>query len=264
MTPILNIAGYKFIEITDLDALRDHLQGLCEASTLKGTILLSAEGININLAGPEALTRQFMDALAVDARFADMRFHQTYSEVQPFQLLKVKLKSEIITLRQGDVAPLQDNRARALSPADLKQWLDEKRDITLLDTRNDYEYRFGTFVGAVNLNLKNFGELPAAIDHLDKHKPLVMFCTGGIRCEKAALYMERYGFTDIYQLDGGILGYFAQVGGAHYEGECFVFDERVALMPDLKAHGTTQCTACQGPVAAQDLGCRHCALSNAG
>lgn len=259
MTPILNIAGYKFIELTQLETLREHLLQLCEVAALKGTILLSSEGINISLAGAEPAVRSFMAALGQDERFTDMRFHQTFSEAQPFQQLKVKLKNEIITLRQGDVAPLQCDRAQAISPAELKRWLDEKRDITLLDTRNDYEYRFGTFTGAVNLYLQNFGELPDAIANLDKHKPLVMFCTGGIRCEKAALLMERHGFTDVYQLDGGILGYFAEVGGAHYEGECFVFDERVALAPDLKAHGTKQCRSCQGPVEACELGCRSCA-----
>jgi UPF0176 protein len=257
MTQILNIAGYKFIELTRLDALRKQLQAQCDALGLLGTILLSPEGINISLAGSESSMVTFKSQLMADQYFENMRFHETYSAEQPFQQLKVKLKSEIITLRQGDVAPLNDNRAPDISPAELKQWLDEKRDIILLDTRNDYEYRFGTFVGAINLQLKNFGELPVAVSNLDKHKPVVMFCTGGIRCEKAALYMMNDGFNEVYQLDGGILGYFAQVGGAHYEGECFVFDERVALAPDLKAHGTQQCKVCQGPIGV-GMSCGAC------
>ena len=138
MMQTLNIAGYKFIELSHLDALRDILQDKCAALALKGTILLSPEGINISLAGCKQSIADFKTLLAQDERFADMRFHHTYSNSQPFQFMKVKLKNEIITMRQGDVAPLKD-RAPDISPAELKRWLDEKRDITLLDTRNDYE-----------------------------------------------------------------------------------------------------------------------------
>lgn len=255
----LNIAGYKFIELKDLEILRADLQAQCEALALKGTILLSPEGINISLSGARQAIVNFKSTLASDERFADMRFHHTYSSSQPFQAFKVKLKQEIITMRQGDVAPLQHHRAPDISPIELKKWLDEKRDITLLDTRNDYEYRFGTFTGAMNLHIHHFGELPEAVRDLDKQKPLVMFCTGGIRCEKAAIYMHSQGFAEVYQLDGGILGYFAQVGGAHYEGECFVFDERVALDAYLHYNGTSQCKTCQGPISANDTGCASCA-----
>jgi UPF0176 protein len=236
---ILNIAGYKFIELSDLDSLRDVLQTLCEALALKGTILISPEGINISLAGVKAAIEEFKLGLAQDARFADMRYHHTNSCEVPFKVLKVKLRKEIITLRQGDVAPLHDNRAPDISPDELKQWLDENRDFTLLDTRNDFEYRYGTFNGAENLHMNNFGELPQAVESLDKQKSVVMFCTGGIRCEKAAIYMQNNGFEKVYQLDGGILGYFAKVGGAHYNGECFVFDERVALDSELKYRTTS-------------------------
>jgi UPF0176 protein len=236
---ILNIAGYKFIELSDLDSLRDVLQTLCEALALKGTILISPEGINISLAGVKAAIEEFKLGLAQDARFADMHYHHTNSCEVPFKVLKVKLRKEIITLRQGDVAPLHDNRAPDISPDELKQWLDENRDFTLLDTRNDFEYRYGTFNGAENLHMNNFGELPQAVESLDKQKSVVMFCTGGIRCEKAAIYMQNNGFEKVYQLDGGILGYFAKVGGAHYNGECFVFDERVALDSELKYRTTS-------------------------
>lgn len=255
----LNIAGYKFIELEHLETLRAALQTQCETLALKGTILLSPEGINISLAGTRQAVTEFKSVLAHDERFVDMRFHHTYSSTQPFQVLKVKLKNEIITMRQGDIAPLNGNRAPDISPAELKRWLDEKRDITLLDTRNDYEYRFGSFIGAVNLHIHHFGELPEAVRDLDKNKPLVMFCTGGIRCEKAAIYMSNQGFSEVYQLDGGILGYFAQTGGAHYEGECFVFDERVALDAYLNYNGTKQCKICQGPISANDTACESCA-----
>lgn len=255
---IAHIAGYKFTELTALDALRASLQTQCEAGALKGTILLSPEGINLNLAGEIPAIADFTSQLNQQDLFADIRFHRTYADQQPYKRLKVKLKDEIITFRQGDaVAPLGE-RAADVAPAVLKQWLDDNRDITLLDTRNDYEFRFGAFEGAVNLHIDNFGTLPQALQNLDKAKPLVMYCTGGIRCEKAAIYMENQGFSEVYQLDGGILGYFAEEGGAHYEGECFVFDERVALAPDLKSHGTRQCTRCQGPVPVGSLVCPVC------
>lgn len=230
---ILNIAGYKFIELSGLPELRAELFQCCESQAIKGTILLSPEGINISLAGKPDAVSAFKSRMAMDTRFADIRFHHTYSEFVPFNRLKVKLKKEIITMRQGDVAPLHVERAPHVSPAELKKWLDEKRSLTLLDTRNDYEYDCGTFDEAVNLNLSNFGELAEAVKGMDKEQPVVMFCTGGIRCEKAAIYMQNEGFKQVYQLDGGILGYFAQVGGAHYKGDCFVFDDRVALTPQL-------------------------------
>lgn len=256
---ILNIAGYKFIQISDLESLRADLCARCEALGLLGTILLSPEGLNLSLAGTRQAVSDFKAELARDTRFADMRYHHTFSAEQPFQTLKVKIKNEIITMRKDNVAPLENNRAPHISPAEFKKWLDEKRDITLLDTRNNYEFRFGTFAGAINLHLRNFGELPVAVSHLDKNKPVVMFCTGGIRCEKAALYMHNKGFSEVYQLDGGILGYFAAVGGAHYRGECFVFDERVALDAYLKYNGTQQCKTCQGPIFTHETACPACA-----
>ena len=244
---ILNIAGYKFIQLLEIEALRAFFLDQCLALDLKGTILLSREGINLSLAGTPDQIQSFRTLLQNDARFMDMQFHESYSASQPFQRLKVKLKKEIITLGQPDANPLTE-RAPAISPEEFKQWLDEKRDITILDTRNDYEVQFGTFTGSVNLHLADFGELPDAVKQLERKKPIVMFCTGGIRCEKAALHMLNNGFSNIYQLDGGILGYFRKVGGAHYDGECFVFDERVSLDSNLNISHTQQCRICQQPV----------------
>lgn len=250
--PILNIAGYKFIRLETLASLKTQLSQLCEAHALLGTILLSPEGINISLAGLEANVRAYLSAIKTMPAFTDMNFHQTYSSMVPFQSLKVKIKNEIITFRQAEATPVKTERAPCLSPAELKQWLDEDRKITLLDTRNDYEYRFGTFKNAINMHINNFGELATAIEPFDPTVPVVMFCTGGVRCEKAALHMMNHGFEQVYQLDGGILGYFAQVGGDHYEGECFVFDERVALDPQLRDTDTIQCRACHGPVTLEE------------
>lgn len=230
----INIAGYKFIPLNDLETLQAYFLALCSLHHLKGTILLSHEGINLSLAARVSDMQAFKTELLADARFVDMSFHETYSDTQPFKRLKVKIKNEIITLRQPDANPLQE-RAPSLAPEVFKQWLDENRDVIVLDTRNEYEVEYGTFKRAINLHINDFGEFPAAVENIDVDKPVVMFCTGGIRCEKAALYMQQQGHTNVYQLDGGILGYFAKVGGAHYEGKCFVFDERVAVDPALNA-----------------------------
>lgn len=229
---IHNIAGYKFISLTDLASLREQLLVTCTQLALKGTILLSSEGINLSLAGLTDNISAFKTALHQDDRFQDMSFHDTYSASVPFKHLKIKLKKEIITLRQPNLN-VMTTRAPSISPAEFKQWLDEQQDITVLDVRNDYEITYGTFVGAQHLAITDFSDFPAVSKQVDKNKPIVMFCTGGIRCEKAALVMQEQGYENVYQLDGGILGYFAQVGGAHYEGDCFVFDDRIAVDPQL-------------------------------
>jgi len=244
---ILNIAGYKFIALDELDSLQKNLLELCHSLSLKGTILLGHEGININLAGIQANIKSFQTLLKNDCRFMSMDFHESCSDDQPFKYLKVKLKKEIITFGQSSVNT-GAQRAPDISPHELKQWLDEKRDFILLDTRNNYEIQFGSFKGAINLHISDFGELPQAIKQIECDKPIVMFCTGGIRCEKAALYMLNQGYAEVYQLDGGILGYFKKIGSEHYEGECFVFDNRITLDSSLKETGTIQCPGCQGPV----------------
>ncbi len=254
---ILNIAGYKFIQLTQLPALRDSLFDQANRLNLKGTILLSVEGINLSLAGePESLAH-FVQGLKSHTHFSDLSFRESYSTYQPFKRMRVKIKKEIITLREPNVDPI-NKKAPVLSPQEFKQWLDEKRDITLLDTRNDYEMRFGTFENAKNLALTHFGKLPDKLDHISRHKPVVMFCTGGIRCEKAALLMLNAGYEHVYQLQGGILNYFAEVGGSHYVGECFVFDSRVAVNANLATTDTKQCRICQGPMKISEQVCSLC------
>jgi len=257
MTQILNIAGYKFIELSDLPALQASLLARADRLQIKGTILLSFEGINISLAGvPEAITA-FLTETQTDERFADMTFRESLSSFQPFERLKVKIKKEIITLRQPQIRP-EEAAAPAISAQEFQQWLDQNRDITILDTRNDYEMQFGTFRNAVNLHMKDFSEFPQVIDQVPRDKPIVMFCTGGIRCEKAALVMQEAGFPEVYQLEGGILKYFAETGGKHYEGECFVFDQRVAVDVNLQPAGTKQCVTCQGPIKQPADSCVSC------
>lgn len=222
---IHHIAGYKFISLTDTETLRFSLLEQCRLLEIKGTILLSHEGMNVNLAGATAHIDAFLSFLRQDLRFNNMRFRISHANHFPYKRLKVKIKKEIITIRQPKVDPVK-TRAPAISPATFKQWLDEKRDITILDTRNDYEIEMGAFSNAINLHLQDFCEFPNSVKHIARNKPVVMYCTGGIRCEKAALHLINEGFTDVYQLDGGILNYFESVGKAHYEGECYVFDER--------------------------------------
>lgn len=253
---IQNIAGYKFVPLTDLETYQSLLHAKCTDLSIKGTILLSEEGININVAGQPESIRQLQAYLSTLPVFAQMTFHETYSDAIPFNLMKVKIKQEIITFRQNHI-DVTKQRAPSISPQQLKEWLDTAKDFTLLDTRNAYEVKFGTFEKAIHLNIADFGELPDAIHPLDKKKPVVMFCTGGIRCEKAALHMQDAGFEEVYQLDTGILGYFAHVGGEHYDGECFVFDERVAVDSTLKPTGTMQCVQCMGPIAAGS-NCQEC------
>jgi UPF0176 protein len=263
---IINIAGYQFLALTELSRLRQTFIEKCEALALKGTILLSEEGININLAGKPkdiALWKQF---LREDSRFAQLSFRESCSTYQPYKFMRIKIKKEIITMGKPEIQPGK-KRAPAVSPHEFKQWLDQGRDITVLDTRNEYEVRFGTFEKATHFHLQDFSEFPKASENLNKDKPVVMFCTGGIRCEKAGLHLLNAGFPEVYQLEGGILNYFKEVGGAHYQGECFVFDQRVALDATLQESGTVQCTNCNGPVSKQqqaqveyvpNVSCPHC------
>jgi len=254
---VCHIAGYRFTQLADLENLRGHILDGTKQLKLHGTILLSPEGINIMLAGLVDDIAQFRAFLNTDERFADISFRESFTETVPFKKFKIKIKKEIITLRQPIADPLKQ-QAPAISPAQFKHWLDEKRNITILDTRNDYEFQFGAFKDAQNLKINEFSEFPAAIKQVPLDRPIVMYCTGGVRCEKAALSMIDAGYSEVYQLQGGILNYFAEVGGEHYSGDCFVFDERVALTSKLKPSGVSQCVICNGPIQ-QNSDCEQCA-----
>ena len=228
---IINLAGYKFVALDGLDDLKALLGRHCRELDLKGTILLSIEGINVVVAGNEEATTEFQRLIQDDPRLTDLRFKRSVSAYQPFDRMLVKIKKEIITLRVPGIDPAR-KRAPAIAPAELKRWLDEGREVVLLDTRNAFEVEAGTFENAMDLRLSSFGEFARAADGLDpflKNKTIVTFCTGGIRCEKAAPVLIGKGFRNVLQLDGGILGYFEKCGAAHFKGRCFVFDQRVAL-----------------------------------
>jgi UPF0176 protein len=238
---ILNIAAYHFVEIDNPDAVAAALRDQAEASGLRGTVLVAGEGINLFLAGDDTAVHSMLDALRADPRFADIAVKASRSRTQPFARLKVKVKPEIISFRREGTAPLAE-RAPAVPPAVLARWIgqghdDTGRRLVLLDTRNREEVGHGTFTGALALPIDNFTELPEALaPHREslRDATVVSFCTGGIRCEKAALWMQADGMDNVVQLDGGILGYFEHVGGYGYDGRCFVFDERIALDPELQ------------------------------
>jgi UPF0176 protein len=239
---LLNIAAYHFAEIADPQALAAQLRTMAEVGGLHGTVLVAEEGINLFLAGAESAIHGFLDQLRADARFATIVVKESRSRRQPFARLKVKVKPEIIAFRRDGASPLAA-RAPSVSPTTLARWIgqgtdDSGRRLVLLDTRNREETAHGSFAGALTLPIDNFTELPEA---LTPHRSaladatVVSFCTGGIRCEKATLWLRGDGMDNVLQLDGGILGYFEHVGGAGYDGRCFVFDERVALDPQLQS-----------------------------
>jgi len=236
---VLNVSAYLFAHIADAPELRPTLRERAVVAGLKGTILLAEEGINLFLAGDAVALRGFIADLRADPRFAALTTKESWSAAQPFGRMLVKVKREIIRMDHPTIRP-EAGRAPAVAPETLRRWLDrgrddEGREVVLLDTRNAFEVDYGAFEGAVDWRLERFTQFPdaaaAAAADLDG-KTVVSYCTGGIRCEKAAIYLREAG-VEAYQLDGGILGYFEQVGGDHWTGECFVFDGREALTPAL-------------------------------
>ena len=236
----VNIAGYKFVSLDNLPARVAATREVAAAGGLTGTVIYAAEGINIFVAGSSEGVAALLAYLRAMPEFADLAVKESVSSTQPFRRLFIKLKNEIIKLNRPDINPAL-TPARRVSAVELRQWLNEKRDIVLLDTRNEFEIKHGTFSGAVSLGVDHFPRFDARVsewlasDPALKNKIVVTFCTGGIRCEKAAPLMMQNGFASVYQLDGGILKYFEECAGAHYEGNCFVFDERIALDPALQA-----------------------------
>jgi UPF0176 protein len=238
---VVNNSCYKFVTLSDREALKADLAARCLELSLKGTILLAPEGINVFLAGSREAIDTIVAHLRADPRFADLAPKESLSAEPPFHKMRVRLKKEIITMKSPVIRP-EEGRAPSVTAATLKQWLDngvddEGRPVVMLDTRNDYEVAAGTFDNAVDYNIGIFSEFPPKlVAHRDDYagKTLVSFCTGGIRCEKAAIHMKAIGIERVYQLEGGILKYFEEVGGAHYHGDCFVFDEREALSADLQ------------------------------
>ena len=272
---IINIAAYKFVTFDDTVAQRPRFQALCTDLGLKGTILLSPEGINLFLAGARSSIDQFLAFLRSDPRFDDIEVKESVSEKQPFNRMLVRLKREIITMKHPLIKP-ELGRAPAVEATTLKRWLDQGHDdqgkpVVMMDTRNAFEVDVGTFDNTIDYRIEKFSEFPAIVEREKESlndKTIVTFCTGGIRCEKAAIHMKNIGYDSVYQLEGGILKYFEKVGGAHYTGDCFVFDHRTALNPQLQETETRQCFACRAvvtpreqlsPLYIEGKSCPHCA-----
>ncbi len=250
MPAFLNLSAYLFAPLEGLPAVRERLAEVCREGGLKGTILLATEGINLFVAGERPSVEGLIAAIRAVPGLEGLSPKESESDEQPFNRMLVKIKREIIAFGIPGVDPAR-RPAPHLPARTLKQWLDEGRPVTLLDTRNDYEIRLGTFKGAVPAGIRHFRDFPQAVSRLPdewKDRPIVTFCTGGIRCEKAAPFLQQAGFKNVHQLEGGILKYFEECGGAHYEGECFVFDRRVGVDPELRETKTVQCFVCQAPL----------------
>jgi len=241
---ILNIAAYRFVALDDLPGLRERVRERAEALALKGTVLLAPEGINLFLAGARAAVETFMAWLREDARFAGLAVKESLSDTVPFGRLRVRLKREIITMQQPAIRPAA-GRAPAVDAVTLRRWLEQGHDdagraVVMLDTRNDYETAVGRFDGAVDYRIDRFTAFPAAVA-ADRAryagKTVVSYCTGGIRCEKAAIHMQAIGIEHVHQLEGGILKYLELTDGAHWQGDCFVFDGRGAVDAALRPCG---------------------------
>jgi len=251
---VVNLAAYLFVSLTDLPRLREALAQRCDALSLRGTILLAPEGINLFIAGPRESTDALLAFMRTDpifeGKFATLEVKESLSADQPFKRMRVRLKQEIITMHAPAIRP-EAGRAPAVNAVTLKRWLDNGHDdagrpVVMLDTRNAFEVDVGTFDGALDYRISKFSEFPAAVaEHRAEleDKTVVSFCTGGIRCEKAAIHMHNLGIEHVYQLEGGILKYFEEVGGSHYHGDCFVFDQRTALDPALQPSSAAAVTA---------------------
>ena len=273
---VVNISCYKFVTLTDREVLKAELTARCQALGLLGTILLAPEGINVFLAGSRATIDAIVAHLRADPRFADLAPKESLSAEPPFKRMRVRLKKEIITMKHPLIRP-EAGRAPSVAAATLKQWLDRGcddagRPVVMLDTRNDYEVAAGSFDNAVDYDIGIFSEFPPRLaEHRADYagKTVVSFCTGGIRCEKSTAFLRAKGFDEVYHLEGGILKYLETVPEAQstWQGECFVFDERVSVGHGLHAGDFTLCRSCRDPLSAEDrasplyergVSCPHC------
>lgn len=270
--PFLTAALYKFVDLPDHAEWQQPLRDVCGQHGVKGTLLLAREGINGTIAGPEQGVEAVLAWLRRDPRLADLQHKTSWSDHAPFHRLKVKLKREIVTLRVPGLDPTR-TVGTYVKPADWNDLIAQP-DVVVIDTRNDYEVKIGTFQGAINPGIRSFTELPQWLEQQPAlqggRKPRVaMFCTGGIRCEKSTALLKMRGFEEVYHLEGGILKYLEEVPEVQskWQGECFVFDERVSVGHGLAVGGHALCRSCRWPLTADDLrspkfvegvSCPHC------
>ncbi len=270
MSKYLTAALYKFVSLPDYKDLQQPILEACVKHRIKGTLLLALEGINGTIAGQPEDIKAILNYLRLDPRLHDLEHKESYADNHPFYRMKVKLKKEIVTMGVAGVNP-NDVVGTYVKPEDWNDLISDP-DVILLDTRNDYEVHIGTFQGAVDPKTTTFREFPQFVaQNLDKtkHKKVAMFCTGGIRCEKASSYMKQQGFEEVYHLQGGILKYLETVPQEQsmWQGECFVFDQRVAVKHGLEEGDYDQCYACRMPLSPEELlsdkytpgiSCPHC------
>jgi UPF0176 protein len=270
MATFLTAALYKFVELSDFADLKAPLIDCCDRNNVKGTILLAAEGINGTIAGSSEGVHAVLAFLRSDSRFADLVHKESFSEKAPFYRLKIRLKREIVTMGIPDINPSL-MAGKYVKPDEWNKLLDDP-DVVVVDVRNNFEVSMGTFAGAINPKTKSFSDLPkwALQETALRDKPKVaMFCTGGIRCEKSTAFLRSQGFQEVYHLEGGILKYLETVPEAEsrWEGECFVFDERVSVVHELKLGNYQLCRACREPISEEDraselfvlgVSCPHC------
>lgn len=252
---ISNITGYRFIPITDRKLLQGKIQKHSNKLGLKGTVLISEEGLNFSIAGEHEAIQDFIKFLRSDKRFSEIDIKTTYNDYQPFRKMLVRIKKEIISMGIDEIDPFTFTGEK-ITPKELQDKLNNNEDIVLLDTRNEYEVRLGTFEDAVDLNLDSFRDFPNKIMSLDqkmKNKEIVMFCTGGVRCEKASALMLKNGFKNVKQIDGGVIKYFEDTGGSYWNGDCFVFDDRVALDKNLNETDYILCFRCREPLNKKEI-----------
>ncbi len=270
MPQIVVCALYKFVELPDYQQLRQPLFDVMDNNQVRGTLLLAREGINGTIAGSRFAVDTVVNWLKSDPRLAGLDCKESFTDIPPFNRTKVKLKNEIVTMGIEGIDPKQVV-GTYVAPKDWNSLISDP-EVLLIDTRNDYEYQVGTFKNAINPSTESFREFPQYVkDHLDpvKHKKVAMFCTGGIRCEKSTAYLKEQGFEEVYHLKGGILKYLEEVPEQEtlWQGECFVFDERVTVNLKLEKGGYDQCNACRMPITEADkasntyekgVSCPHC------
>ena len=253
---IANITGYKFTPIDDELLLRETILKYSTDLNLKGTVLISSKGLNFSVSGTKKNIDNFIVFIHSDKRFSDVDIKITYNKYQPFRKMLVRIKKEIISMGVEEINPFQFT-GQKISPKELNNKLDNNEEIVLLDTRNEYEVRLGTFKNALDLDLDSFRDFPEEIEKLREElngKEVVMFCTGGIRCEKASALMLENGFENIKQIEGGVINYFKETDGKYWNGDCFVFDDRVALNKNLVETDYVLCFRCREPLNKEELG----------
>ncbi len=255
----LNSTGYEFIRINSPKKIALEIENFFKNKDIFGTVYVSVEGINVNLAGNEDTVKSVEELFHQHNLFKNILFKHTYSERPPFRKLKVKVKPEIISIKK-EVNNIFNIKRNYIEPKELEEKLDNGENIYLLDTRNNYEINIGSFKNAKNLNILKFDEFTEKVNELKKiDGEVVMFCTGGIRCEKALGYLNEEGIDSFKQLKGGIINYLNETEGKHWDGECFVFDDRITLDKDLKPTYKKLCPKCQKVINAFDrTECKVC------